>query len=56
MGSCIPSRDIPRFVELWRQGRLPVEKLMSGKGPLDGINEAFDRLDRGEIIRHLVVM
>ena len=56
MGSCIPSRDIPRFIELWRQGRLPVEKLMSGKGPLDGINEAFDRLDRGEIIRHLVVM
>jgi alcohol dehydrogenase len=56
MGSCIPSRDIPRFIELWRQGRLPVEKLMSGKGRLDGINEAFDRLDRGEIIRHLVVM
>ena len=56
MGSCIPSRDIPRFVELWRQGRLPVEKLMSSKGPLDGINEAFDRLDRGEIVRHLIVM
>jgi alcohol dehydrogenase len=56
MGSCIPSRDIPRFIELWRQGRLPVEKLMSGKGPLEGINEAFDRLDRGEVIRHLIVM
>lgn len=56
MGSCIPSRDIPRFIELWRQGRLPVEKLMSGKGPLDAINEAFDKLDRGEVIRHLVVM
>ena len=56
MGSCIPSRDIPRFIELWRQGRLPVEKLMSGKGPLEDINEAFDRLDRGEVIRHLIVM
>lgn len=56
MGSCIPSRDIPRFIDLWRQGRLPVEKLMSGKGPLEGINEAFDKLDRGEVIRHLIVM
>ncbi|MGA0598954.1 zinc-dependent alcohol dehydrogenase family protein [Enterovirga sp. CN4-39] len=56
MGSCIPSRDIPRFIELWRQGRLPVEKLMSGKGPLEEINEAFDKLDRGEVIRHLIVM
>ena len=56
MGSCIPSRDIPRFIELWRQGRLPVEKLMSSKGPLEGINEAFDSSDRGEVIRHLIVM
>ena len=56
MGSCIPSRDIPRFIEMWRQGRLPVEKLMSSKGPLEGINEAFDKLDRGEVVRHLIVM
>ncbi|NNM75156.1 zinc-binding dehydrogenase [Enterovirga aerilata] len=56
MGSCVPSRDIPRYIELWQQGRLPVTKLMSGTGPLDEINEAFDLLDRGEVIRHLVVM
>jgi len=56
MGSCVPARDIPRFIELWRQGRLPVTKLMSGTGPLEEINEAFDRLDQGLAIRHLIVM
>ena len=56
MGSCVPSRDIPRYVALWRQGRLPVTKLLSSQGRLDDINAAFDRLDRGEVIRHLIVM
>jgi alcohol dehydrogenase len=56
MGSCVPSRDIPRFIDLWRQGRLPVTRLLSSTGPLTDINVAFDRLDRGEVIRHLVVM
>ncbi len=56
MGSCVPSRDIPRYIDLYLQGRLPVDKLLSGTGPLDEINEAFDRLDRGEVIRHVIVM
>jgi alcohol dehydrogenase len=56
MGSCVPSRDIPRFIDLWRQRRLPVTRLLSSTGPLTDINAAFDRLDRGEVIRHLVVM
>ncbi|HEV7874051.1 MAG TPA: zinc-dependent alcohol dehydrogenase family protein [Enterovirga sp.] len=56
MGSCVPSRDIPRYIELWQQGRLPVTKLMSGTGPLHEINEAFDLLDQGKVIRHLIVM
>ena len=36
--------------------QLPVDKLLSSTGPLDGINEAFDRLDRGEVIRHVITM
>lgn len=55
-GSCVPSRDIPRYIDLYMQGKLPVNKLLSSTGPLDGVNEAFDRLDRGEVIRHVVVM
>lgn len=56
MGSCVPSRDIPRYIEMYLAGKLPVDRLLTGTGPLDEINEAFDRLDRGEAIRHVVVM
>ncbi|MCA0424234.1 MAG: zinc-dependent alcohol dehydrogenase family protein [Proteobacteria bacterium] len=55
-GSCVPSRDIPRYIDLYLAGKLPVNKLLSGTGPLEEINAAFDRLDRGEIIRHVIVM
>lgn len=56
MGSCVPSRDIPRYIDLYLKGKLPVDKLLSSTGPLDEINEVFDRLDRAEINRHLVLM
>ncbi len=56
MGSCVPSRDIPRYIDMYMAGLLPVDKLMSSTGPLEGINEAFDRLDRGEVIRHVITM
>ncbi|MCZ8186399.1 MAG: zinc-dependent alcohol dehydrogenase family protein [Beijerinckiaceae bacterium] len=56
MGSCVPSRDIPRYIALFQAGRLPVDRLLTSTGPLDGINEAFDRLDRGEVIRHVITM
>jgi alcohol dehydrogenase len=54
MGSCVPSRDIPRYIDLFMQGKLPVDRLKSSTGPLDGINEAFDKLHHGEVIRHLI--
>lgn len=56
MGSCVPSRDIPRYIDLFMAGKLPVNKLLSSTGPLEEINEAFDRLDRGEVIRHVIRM
>jgi alcohol dehydrogenase len=56
MGSCVPSRDIPRYIDLFLAGKLPVDKLLSSTGPLSGINEAFDRLDRGEVVRHIIEM
>jgi alcohol dehydrogenase len=56
MGSCVPSRDIPRFIAMYRQGKLPVDKLLSSTGPLDDINAGFDRLARGEVVRHVIVM
>ena len=56
MGSCVPSRDIPRYIDMFLRGQLPVDKLLSSTGRLSELNEAFDRLDRGEVIRHVVVM
>lgn len=54
LGSCVPSRDIPRYIEWYRAGRLPVNRLLSERLRLDGINAAFDRLAAGESIRQVV--
>lgn len=55
MGSSIPSRDIPRYVALWRAGRLPVERLLTSMGTLEEINELMDRLASGSAIRQVIV-
>lgn len=55
LGSCVPARDIPRFVALYKAGRLPVDRLLTHTIPLDEINEGFDRLASGEAVRQAVV-
>lgn len=55
MGSSVPARDIPRFIGMHRRGLLPVDLLLSGEIGLEGINHAFDALDRGEALRQLLV-
>ncbi|WP_216363592.1 alcohol dehydrogenase catalytic domain-containing protein [Subtercola boreus] len=54
LGSAVPSRDIPIFVDLWRSGRLPVERLVSSHIALADINEGMDALSRGEAIRQII--
>lgn len=54
MGSCVPKRDIPRFLGLYRRGKLPVGKLRSGFITLDQINEGFDRLSDGLVLRQIL--
>jgi alcohol dehydrogenase len=56
VGSCVPSRDIPRFVALYQRGKLPVDRLWTSSGSLDEINEGFDALNEGRTIRHIVRM
>ena len=56
VGSCVPSRDIPRFIAMYQQGSLPVKALLSERLPLAAINEGFDRLARGESIRQVLLM
>jgi alcohol dehydrogenase len=54
IGTCVPTRDIPRYVALYRAGKLPVDRLMSGKLSLDQINEGFDRLHEGKAVRQVI--
>ncbi|MBV8400987.1 MAG: zinc-dependent alcohol dehydrogenase family protein, partial [Acetobacteraceae bacterium] len=54
IGTCVPTRDIPRFIELYQRGRLPVDRLMSGRLTLDQINEGFDRLHDGSAVRQVI--
>jgi alcohol dehydrogenase len=54
LGSAVPSHDIPRFVGLWRAGRLPVESLVSSTITLDEINDGMDQLADGHAVRQLI--
>jgi len=54
MGSCSAPDDMPRFIEHYRNGELPVERLRTGFLGLDGINEGFENLASGEAIRQIL--
>ena len=54
IGTCVPSRDLPRYIELYREGKLPVNRLMSRRLGLDEINEGFDLLHEGKAVRQVV--
>ena len=55
-GDCLPSRDFPMLIDLHLQGRLPLDKFVSEEIGLDGVEEAFARMERGEVLRSVVVM
>jgi alcohol dehydrogenase len=55
IGTCVPTRDLPRYIELYRRGKLPVDRLMSGRLKLEEINIGFDRLHEGKAVRQVVV-
>jgi S-(hydroxymethyl)mycothiol dehydrogenase len=55
-GDCLPSRDFPMLIDLHLQGRLPLEKFVSETIPLDGVEAAFEKMHRGEVLRSVVVL
>ncbi len=55
IGSCVPARDVPRYIGLYLAGKLPINKLLGERLRLDDINRGFDKLDAGESMRDLVV-
>jgi Zn-dependent alcohol dehydrogenase len=56
LGSAVPSRDIPRYIALYRAGRLPVDRLLTHTVTLDTLNEAFDRLSSGTGVRQVLLL
>ena len=50
------ARDIPNFIALYQRGRLPVNRLLTGRLRLDEINLGFDRLSEGKAVRQVVMM
>ena len=54
LGSAVPERDIPVFVDLWRRGRLPVEELISSVIELEDLNSAMDTLADGKAVRQVI--
>ena len=55
VGSCVPARDIPRFISLYQQGLLPVDHLLSERIGFNDMNAAFDRLADGASVRQILV-
>ena len=55
-GDCLPSRDFPMLVQLHQQGRLPLDKFVSETISLDAVEEAFHKMERGEVLRSVVVL
>jgi alcohol dehydrogenase len=54
LGSCVTQQDVPRFIELYREGRFPATALISHRIRLDDINEALDRLADGDALRQVI--
>ncbi|MFC7343828.1 S-(hydroxymethyl)mycothiol dehydrogenase [Saccharopolyspora griseoalba] len=54
-GDCLPSRDFPMLTDLHQQGRLPLEKFVTEEIALDDVEEAFTKMERGEVLRSVVV-
>jgi S-(hydroxymethyl)mycothiol dehydrogenase len=55
-GDCLPSRDFPMLVDLHLQGRLPLDKFVSETIALDQVEQAFAKMQRGEVLRSVVVL
>lgn len=55
-GDCLPSRDFPELVDLYLQGRFPLEAFVTERIGIDGVEEAFAKMGTGEVLRSVVEM
>jgi S-(hydroxymethyl)mycothiol dehydrogenase len=55
-GDCLPSRDFPMLIDLYLQGRLDLDRFVSETVALDQVEAAFDRMNKGEVLRSVVLL
>ncbi|MDX6208117.1 MAG: S-(hydroxymethyl)mycothiol dehydrogenase, partial [Frankiales bacterium] len=55
-GDCLPSRDFPVLIDLWLQGRLPLDKFVSERIGLGDVEAAFTKMQRGAVLRSVVIL
>ena len=55
-GDCLPSRDFPMLIDLYLQGRLELDRFVSETISLDEVEEAFHKMERGEVLRSVVIL
>jgi S-(hydroxymethyl)mycothiol dehydrogenase len=55
-GDCLPTRDFPMLIDLYLQGRFPLDKFVSETIRLDAVEDAFHKMERGEVLRSVVVL
>ena len=55
-GDCLPSRDFPLLIDLYRSGRLDLDRFVSERVSLDDVEDAFSKMQRGEVLRSVVVI
>jgi S-(hydroxymethyl)mycothiol dehydrogenase len=55
-GDCLPSRDFPMLIDLFLQGRLPLDKFVTETIGLDDVEAAFEKMHKGEVLRSVVLL
>jgi S-(hydroxymethyl)mycothiol dehydrogenase len=55
-GDCLPSRDFPMLIDMYRQGRLDLDRFVTETVGIGDVESAFDRMGRGEVLRSMVIM
>ena len=55
-GDCLPSRDFPMLIDLHLQGRLPLDRFVSETIGLDGVEDAFHKMEQGDVLRSVVLL
>jgi S-(hydroxymethyl)mycothiol dehydrogenase len=55
-GDCLPERDFPTMVDLYLQGRLPLQRFLTERITITDVERAFDKMHSGEVLRSVVIL